>query len=140
MVEKKYVDVNVFVYWLAKHPEYGDIAREWIRRIEHGKHGEYITSALTLYELIVILAGLAGRSLRDRELVKTIIDAVTRLPGLEIIALEREDYTKALELMEKYSLDYEDSLHLVTAIRKKAVKIISNDKDFDKTPLKRIFQ
>jgi len=45
----------------------------------------------------------------------------------------------ALNFMEKYDLDYEDSLHLATAIRMGINKIISNDKDFDKTPLKRKF-
>ena len=139
MVEKKYVDVNVFVYWLAKHPEYGEVAREWIRRIEHGKRGEYVTSTLTLYELAVILAGLAGKSLRDRELIKIIINAVTSLAGLEITTLEQKDCIKALELMEKHNLDYEDSLHLAVAMRERAVRIISNDKDFDKTLIKRSF-
>jgi len=139
VVEKKYVDVNVFVYWLAKHPEYGEVAREWIRRIEHGKRGEYVTSTLTLYELAVILAGLAGKSLRDRELIKIIINAVTSLAGLEITTLEQKDCIKALELMEKHNLDYEDSLHLAVAMRERAVRIISNDKDFDKTPIKRSF-
>ena len=139
MVEKKYVDVNVFVYWLARHPKYCGKAREWIKKIEYSKRGEYITSTLTLYELIIILAGLTRRNLRDRELAKTIIDAVTGLPGLEVTALEYEDHIKALELMQKYNLDYEDSLHLATALRNKALKILSNDKDFDKTPLQRIF-
>lgn len=139
MVEKKYVDVNVLVYWLAGHPEYGGRAREWIRRIEYSRRGKYVTSALTLYELTIIIAGLTGRNLRDKELAKTVIDAVAGLPGLEVVPLKREDYVKALELMQKYSLDYEDSIHLAVALRSKAAAIISNDKDFDKTPLKRIF-
>lgn len=139
MVEKKYVDVNIFVYWLARHPKYGEVAREYIRRIEREKRGEYITSALTLYELAVVLAGLTGRSLRDRELVETLVKAVTELPGLKIVSLEYEDFVRALELMEKYSLDYEDLIHLATALREKATIIVSNDRDFDKTPLKRIF-
>lgn len=122
MVEKKYVDVNIFVYWLAKHPEYGEKAREWIRRIEHSRRGEYITSALTLYELAVILSGLTGKNLREERLVKTIIDAVTKLPSLEVVALKWEDHVRALELMQKHSLDYEDSLHLATALRSKATK------------------
>jgi len=42
--------------------------------------------------------------------------------------------------MEEYNLDYEDSLHLTTALRTDAKEIISNDKDFDKTPLKRSFR
>ncbi len=139
MVEKKYVDVNVFVYWLAKHPEYGEVAREWIRRIEHGKRGEYITSTLTLYELVVILAGLAGKNLKDREFVQTIINAVTMLRSLEIVPLESKDFTRALELMKRYGLDYEDSLHLAVALREQVVEIISNDRDFDRTPIRRVF-
>ncbi len=139
MVEKKYVDVNVFVYWLAKHPEYGEVAREWIRRIEHGKRGEYITSTLTLYELVVILAGLAGKNLKDREFVQTIINAVTMLRSLEIVPLESKDFTRALELMKRYGLDYEDSLHLAVALREQVVEIISNDRDFDRTPIRRAF-
>ena len=48
-----------------------------------------------------------------------------------------EDFIRALDLMEEYSLDYEDSLHLSVAVRTEAKEIISNDRDFDKTPLKR---
>ena len=139
MVEKRYVDVNVFIYWLAGHPEYGERAREWVRRVEHGGRGEYVTSTLTLYEAAVILAGLSGRSLKDREFLESIINPITSLPGLEIAALREKDLTQALELMEAYSLDYEDALHLAVALREKATTIVSNDKDFDKTPLKRTF-
>lgn len=124
---------------VSKAPRIWEVAKEWIRRIEYGSRGEYIISSLTLYELVVILAGLTGRSLKDKELIKTVIDAITSLAGLEVVALEHRDYIKALELMEKYSLDYEDSLHLAVAIREGAIKIISNDKDFDKTPIKRTF-
>ncbi|MCD6369327.1 MAG: type II toxin-antitoxin system VapC family toxin [Thermoproteales archaeon] len=139
MVERKYVDVNVFVYWLGKHPKFGEKAREWIEKIEAGSRGEYITSALTLYELAVILSGLTGTTLKDTGLIPTIVKAVTSLTGLEVTSLEVRDYLKALELMEEYKLDYEDSIHLTVALRAGAKKIISNDRDFDKTPFRREF-
>jgi predicted nucleic acid-binding protein len=41
--------------------------------------------------------------------------------------------------MREYELDYEDTLHLTVALKGKAKEIISNDQDFDKTPLKRSF-
>ena len=88
----------------------------------------------------MILAGLTGRGLRDRGLVETTLKAITGLPGLEVVALELEDCVKAVELMERHNLDYEDSLHLATAMRVKAEKIVSNDRDFDRTSLKRVFQ
>ncbi|MEM0482292.1 MAG: type II toxin-antitoxin system VapC family toxin [Nitrososphaerota archaeon] len=46
---------------------------------------------------------------------------------------------KAASLTVEYSLDYEDALHLATALRNNAKEIVSNDRDFDKTPLKRRF-
>ena len=139
MVERKYVDVNIFIYWLGGHPGYGEKAREWIWKIEYGNRGEYIISFLTLYELIVILSGLTGRNLRDGEFIKMVIEAISSISSLEIVPLEIIDHVNAYTLMDKYELGYEDSLHLATALRNKAVEIISNDKDFDKTPLKRIF-
>jgi len=92
-----------------------------------------------LYELIVILSGLTGRNLRDGEFIKMVIEAISSISSLEIVPLEIIDHVNAYTLMDKYELGYEDSLHLATALRNKAVEIISNDKDFDKTPLKRIF-
>ena len=138
MVDKSsYVDVNIFVYWLGKHPVFGEIAYEWIKKIERSPRGRYVTSSLTLYEVLVIIAGLTDKSLRDKVFVEEVINSITNLKGLVIEPLRLEDFTRALDLMEEYSLDYEDSLHLSVAIKAGAKEIVSNDKDFDKTPLKR---
>jgi len=59
--------------------------------------------------------------------------------GLEITPLEDRDLINAIELMKRYNLDYEDAIHLVVALRSNAISIISNDKDFEKTTLKREF-
>src|SRR5665647_303866 len=126
-----YIDVNVFVYWLGNHPKYGQIALEWIKKIESSQKGEYITSALTLYETIVIMGGLTGKNLKDQNFVQQVITPITRIPGLVIEPLKSEDFQKAAELMNECKLDYEDSLHLAVAIRSGAKEIISNDKDFD---------
>lgn len=139
VVGKNYVDVNVFVYWLAAHPTLGGKAKKWVRKIEEAARGSYVTSSLTVYEVLVILAGLTGYSLSDREFVGKVLEAIFSLHGLEIAPVLREDHGKAYEYMGKYGLDFEDSIHLAVALREKAVKIISNDKDFDKTPLTRIF-
>ncbi|MGC8948857.1 MAG: type II toxin-antitoxin system VapC family toxin, partial [Thermoprotei archaeon] len=87
----------------------------------------------------VIMAGLTGRNLKDKELVEEIVNPITSLPGLIVSPLTSEDVSKAVSLMREYDLDYEDSLHLAVAIRNKVKEIISNDQDFDKTPLKRKF-
>ena len=136
---ESYIDINIFIYWLGNHPSFGEAAYKWIKKIENSPHGKYVTSSLTLYGTLIIIAGLTGESLRDTPLVEGVIDSITNLKGLFIDQLRPEDLTQAVDLMKKYDLDYEDSLHLATALRKGAKEIISNDADFDKTPLKRTF-
>ncbi len=139
VVPESYVDINVFVYWLGNHPDFGKTAYQWIKKIENEPRGKYVTSSLTLYQVVVIMAGLTGRNLKDKELVEKIVNPITSLHGLVVSPLTSEDVSKAVSLMREYDLDYEDSLHLAVAIRNKVKEIISNDQDFDKTPLKRKF-
>ena len=139
VVSKGYVDINIFIYWLGNHPTFGKKAYKWIKRIEEASQGKYVTSSLTLYETLVIMAGLTGRSLKDKAFVEEIVNSITSLPSLLITPLTVEDVTEAANLMKEYDLDYEDALHLATALRNNVKKIISNDQDFDKTPLKRTF-
>ena len=138
MVEpSRYVDVNIFVYWLGKHPKFGETAYEWIRKIENSTRKEYVTSSLTIYETLVIMAGLAGRNLKDKTFAEEVVNSFTRMKGLAIEPLKPEDFTHATDLMNDYKLDYEDALHLAVAMRVDAREIISNDKDFDTAHIKR---
>ncbi len=137
MVDKPhYKDVNIFVNWLGNHPTYAQAAREWIKKIETAQRGEYITSALTLHETLVILGGLTGKNLKDKNFVKQVINPITS-KALTIVPLKSEDFKEAADLMNKYQLDYEDSLHLAVATRTHTQDIISNDKNFDATQIKR---
>jgi len=134
-----YIDINLFIYWLGNHPTFGKPAYTWIKKIEGAPRGKYVTSSLTLYQTLVIMAGLTGRNLKDKTLVEEVVNSITSLPGLLITPLTTEDTSKAVELMKGYDLDYEDALHLTTALRNNVKEIISNDQDFDKTPLRRTF-
>jgi len=136
---KSYVDINIFVYWLSGHPSLGETAQQWIKKLEDAPHRRYVTSSLTVYETLVIIAGLTGRSLKDRTLIEGVVESIRGLRGLEIIPFRLEDLTHAVELMQEYDVDYEDCLHLTAALRTGAEEMISNDRDFDKTPLKRVF-
>jgi len=137
--DTSYVDINVFIYWLGNHPSFGETAYEWIKKIEDAPRGRYITSSLTLYETLIIIAGLTGRSLKDNSLIEGVVNSITNLKGLVIETLRPEDLIQAAVLMKEYNLDYEDSLHVTTALRAGTEEIISNDRDFDKTPLRRTF-
>lgn len=111
-----------------------------LRELSYPPPGKYSTSTLTLYEVIVILAGLTKRSLEDEAFIKEVIDAIINLRGLTIIPLEPAELINAVQLVSEYKIDYEDAIHLAAALKVNAMKMISNDLDFDKTPLKRIFQ
>ena len=132
-----YVDVNIFVYWLGDHPKFGGSAHMWIKKIENTPGHEYVTSSLTLYETLVIIAGLSGKNLKDPSFVNELIASLTSIRGLKIEPLEPADLISAVDLMKEYRIDYEDAIHLAVAIRKGAKEIVSNDKDFDATPIKR---
>jgi predicted nucleic acid-binding protein len=134
-----YVDVNVFVYWLSKHPLFGETAYNWIQKITNSSPREYITSSLAIYQAVYILAGLAGTNLKNKLFVQQITTYLTQIKGLTIESLKPEDLTSAAELMNDNKLDYEDALHLAVARRMEATEIITNDKRFNATGLKRIF-
>jgi len=87
----------------------------------------------------VIIAGLTGKSLKDQKLAEEITHSITSLSGLVIISLTQKDMIQAVSLMREYELDCEDALHLAVALKGKAKEIISNNQDFDKTPLRRGF-
>lgn len=134
-----YVDVNVFVYWLGKHPIFGETAYNWIQKITNSSPREYVTSSLTIYESLYILAGLAGKNLKDKSFVQQITNSLTQIKGLTIEPLKPEDLTNAAELMNENKLDYEDALHLAVAIRAGVKEIITNDKGFNVMSIKRNF-
>jgi len=134
-----YIDINIFIYWLGNHPTFGRTSYEWIKKIEEAPRGKYVTSALTLYQTMIIIASLTGKNLKDQELIEEVVNSIKSLSGLKIIPLTMEDITQAVKLMKEYNLDYEDAIHLASALRSETKEIISNDEDFDKTPLKRRF-
>jgi len=138
-VERKYVDVNVFVYWLSGTGELLEKAKKWVKAIESSIRGEYITSSLTIYELMIIIAGLTGESLRDRRFVTDVFEAISSLNKLGVMPFTKDIIERALDAMKKFDLDLEDAIHYATAVKYHATKIISNDEDFERTNLQRAF-
>jgi len=134
-----YLDVNVFVYWLGGHPTHGADAHRWIKTVENSVGMMYATSTLSLYQILVVMASLTGTTLRDAGFVEKVHAAITGLPGLRMVPLTSSHFSRALDLMQIYGVDYEDALHLAVAMDEGLNKIVSNDRDFDKTPLNRVF-
>ena len=133
--ERSYVDVNVFVYWLTADPRFGETALRWVERVEESPRS-YVTSALTLWEVLVIVAGITGRSLRDRDLCSRVVGAIAET-GISILELRREDFLRALDY-QLQGMDMEDAIHLAAAVRAGCGRVISNDRDFDRF-IERVF-
>lgn len=135
MEERSYVDVNVFVYWLTADPRFGERALRWIERVEEDPRS-YATSALTLWEVPVILAGIQGSTLRDPDLATRAVRAVVET-GVTVVELRREDYLRALEFVLR-GADLEDAIHLASALRAGCTRVVSNDRDFERF-IRRVF-
>ncbi len=130
----KYIDVNVFVYWLNDHPKFGETATNIIERVESGEKA--VTSALTPWILHVLFekTGLKWYS------PGLLMDKLSHIMNLDIVPIDADDYRNASILSDKYRLDFEDAIHLAVAIDYGADAIYSNDDDFDRAPIKRVFE
>lgn len=126
----RYVDVNVFVYWLGDDPVFGDEATAIVERIENGERAA--TSSLTPWLTHVALVTAAARNYSEEKLM----EKFRELSFLRVEPLTLKDYERAVGAMHRYSLDLEDGLHFTVAERLRINEIYTNDRDFEKTPLR----
>ncbi len=126
----RYIDVNVFVYWLGDDPVFGDEATDIVERVEKGERTA--TSSLTPWLTHIALVNEAARNYSEKKLM----EKFRELPFLRVEPLTLSDYERAVGSMHRYGLDLEDSLHFSVAERLRIKEIYTNDKDFEKTPLR----
>ncbi len=69
-----------------------------------------------------------------------LMERLAEIRNLKIAPLKMSTYQKAAELMNRYQLDLEDSIHLATALEYKAEAIYFNDSDFDRCPNRGVFE
>ena len=118
-----YVDVNVIYYFLTANEEFGEHAERLLERYS----GNMITSALTVWQLHILF--------RRQKAKFNILDILSEL-GIRIVPLT-EDILKNAERCKK--LDFDDAIHYATMKAHGITTILSNDRDFDKVDVKRIF-
>ncbi len=126
----RYVDVNVFVYWLGDDPVFGGEATDIVERIEKGERTA--TSSITPWLTHIVLVNEAARNYSEKKLM----EKFRELSFLRVEPLTLSDYENAVGAMRRYGLDLEDSLHFSVAHRLGISEIYTNDRDFKETPLK----
>ena len=131
---KIFVDASLLIYLNVKLPE------NEARRVEQFwldlllNHDVY-TNILVLDETIYI-----SKKKYDVPITETIefIDRAV-VPYVEILPIGLDEYLKAREYTTKYGLKPSDAIHLATIEVNGLQAIASEDKDFDKTHVKRLW-
>lgn len=132
-----YVDTNVLVYWLVSDPVYGEKAMKLVESIEAGNTA--ITSALSLVQVNWVMESLFKAGVIKKHDPRRMIESIAGIQNLRIVRLESSICKRALRHVERYGFDFEDAVHLETALRHKCAEILSADRDFDRGPLPRRF-
>lgn len=129
----RFVDSNVFIYVLDRHPKFGNTARGILKRIEEGE--EAVTSTLVIEEVCAYLA----KSKRPEE-IPPFVDALRAYGFLLKRPYIFEDMVTAREMFVNYKIDWDDFIIAAQMQREGIEEIYSNDSDFDNLPgIKRIF-
>ncbi|MDI6884589.1 MAG: type II toxin-antitoxin system VapC family toxin [Hadesarchaea archaeon] len=130
----KFVDSNVFIYVLDRHPKFGSTAKGILKRIGGGE--EAATSTLVIEEVCAYLVK-GGRT----EEIPSFVDAIRAYGFLLKSPYIFEDVVTAREMFVKYKIDWNDLIIVAQMQREGIEEIYSNDADFDHVPgIKRIFE
>lgn len=129
----RFVDSNVFIYVLDRHPKFGETAKRILKGIEDGE--EAVTSTLVIEEVCAYLT----KQKRQAEL-QGFVDTLLTYGCLLKRPYLFEDIITAKEMSRIYRIDWDDLVITAQMQREGVGEIYSNDADFDRVPrIKRIF-
>lgn len=130
---KLFIDANLLVYLLTKTPDEAKRLVEFYADLVE-KHTLY-TNPLVLDETIHV------SKKKYKVPYDTSIQFIDEkvLPYVNVLSLTVLDYLTAKELILKYNLRPSDALHVATIQNNGLQAIVSENEDFDKLPLKRIW-
>jgi len=129
-----FVDANLLIYLNVKLPEFEARLIEdfWLDLLSNH---ELYTNVLVLDETIYISMKRYKTELKDT--LEFIDKAV--LPYVDILPVGLNEYLKAKDYVIKYKLKPSDAIHLATIETNGLQAIASEDRDFDKTGVKRVW-
>jgi predicted nucleic acid-binding protein len=130
---RRFVDTNIFLYVIQGHPEFGELSKRILERIDEEE--EAVTSQINLAEVCWWLE----KHKRKKEIEEK-IKLISSILYLEIVSLSMDDFLLASEFVKEYQIDFNDCISLAVMKRMNMDTIYSNDKDFDKTWVKREFR
>ena len=121
------IDANILLEILYKRSRWRE-CYEFLNKVKIGSIRSYILH-FTLHGISTILG--------EPKLVSKLFSELLTWRGLIIVDLPVEEELIASELANNVNLDFDDGLQYYYA-KKTGLKIVSFDKDFDKTDVKRV--
>lgn len=124
------IDTCIFLEILLDQKKAADCER-LIERIRNGEIRAFVSS-FSLHSIEVILSRF-----NKTAALEMFLEDILTMANLEVIYTNIVDELKAVRLMSGLKLDIDDTLQYY-CVKTRSLKLISFDKDFDKTDLKRI--
>jgi predicted nucleic acid-binding protein len=128
------VDTVIFIYFIEEHPQFLQIIEPLFREVDEGRI-EFITSALTLLEVLVVPYRTGDQPLAER--YESIL---TRSRGVHIVDISRHCLRAAAQLRAKTGMKTPDSLQLAAALATGCSAFLTNDRQLPTVPGIRILQ
>jgi predicted nucleic acid-binding protein len=119
------IDTNIFLEVLLKRKRKED-CKIFLRKVKNGELTA-VFSHFSLYSIEILLT-----SQKKYHALRKFLMSLTRYKGLIIYNTKVSDQLKIVELIKKYSLDFDDALQLCVALMNQITIIVSFDGHFDK--------
>jgi predicted nucleic acid-binding protein len=147
-----FIDSNIFLDYAIPNPEFGEIASDFLGRVEIEEIYAVTTPAVLaeVSHILLLETGAVILENRNRNIVIDKIEAdrnfshhcrdvvdkfneyVSNLDGLQLIPVMPEDYFRASDLARAYNLMSFDALHLSAMRRSRIRNIATRDRDFER--------
>ena len=124
------IDTNIFLEFLLEQDKNGECIALF-KKVISGNLKASI-SRFSLYSIEILLT-----KTNKLEALKKFLIIIKNSKGLRIINTDISDDEQIVELMIEYNLSFDDALNYYIC-KTLNLKIISYDKHFDKTPIKRL--
>ena len=119
------IDANIFLEILLSQKK-AEECKAILRKIQTGEQ-KAIISTFTIDTIILSMS----RNKVSIEKIRIFLNSLVNLIGLRMYNINFKDRIMALDLINKYKLDYEDAITLQSAFSSDCKEILSLDKHFD---------
>jgi hypothetical protein len=124
------IDTNIFLEVLLEREKFLD-CKNFLEKVQTGEVTAYQT-VFSLHTIAIILERTRGL-----DAYKEFLETVLNFEGIAFYSTNPQDEVGVCEDAEKQELDFDDALHYHIC-KKFDLKLVSLDKDFDKTDIKRV--